>query len=135
MRSGAPPSSRDLPVRRAATILGIASAVLLLLPWQVCDCGEDGPHLKLFWDHAACPHAPGDDEAPAEDGCDELWYVSAVGPSAHEIADAQPPGKAGGSAIAATPLIRALAPRPAPDPVEPTRPPRAPVSTETCLLL
>lgn len=64
-------------MRRAAPLLCLAAACLLLMPWQICDCSDDGPHLKLLWDHSGCPHDDGPwDGDPPEDDCDELYFVT-----------------------------------------------------------
>ncbi len=50
---------------KAVAPLSILLAVaVMLLPWQICDCGEDGPHLKPLWDVADCH--PADGPAPVE---------------------------------------------------------------------
>lgn len=67
---------------KAVAPLSILLAVaVMLLPWQICDCGEDGPHLKPLWEVADCH--PADGPAPVEaagepsdvpeDGCGDLF--------------------------------------------------------------
>jgi hypothetical protein len=99
-------------MRRVATFLGIAVAVLLLLPWQICACSEDGPHLKMLWDTSECEVVPlpGDEPAngPADEDshpeCEDLFFLAGA--------------RAGVSVVAATPfdggfILPALEPLPA----------------------
>ena len=60
-------------MRVPATILSLAAVAVLLLPWQLCACSEDGTHLKPLWDASSCPHEQeptGDDEP--DDECTDL---------------------------------------------------------------
>ncbi len=85
-------------MRRVATFLGIAVAVLLLMPWQICACAEDGPHLKMLWDTSECErvHRSGDEPAngPADEDshpeCEDLFFLAGA--------------RVGASVVAATPF-------------------------------
>ena len=37
-----------------ATLSILLAVAVMLLPWQICDCGEDGPQLKPLWDRVPC---------------------------------------------------------------------------------
>lgn len=73
-------------MRRVATSLGIAVAVMLLMPWQICACSEDGPHLKVLWDRSDCEQAPlnqglpgggpADDGEDSEHDCEDLFFLA-----------------------------------------------------------
>jgi hypothetical protein len=83
-----------------ATLSIVLAAVLLLLPWQICACAEDGPHLKAVWDHSECQppvptESPSDDEEGADHECGALFTLDGS-PSARPYS-LPPPG---GSALA-----------------------------------
>ena len=46
-------------MRLAGTLSILLTAALMLLPWQICACDEDGPHLKVLWDQRDCAHEHG----------------------------------------------------------------------------
>jgi hypothetical protein len=73
--------------------------MLLLLPWQLCTCSDDGAHLKAIWDASACEpeteHAPSS-ESPTdrdeEQHCDGLFLLPGA---AADAAVALPKAQAG----------------------------------------
>lgn len=82
-------------MRVPATILSLAAVAVLLLPWQVCSCSQDGTHLKPLWDASDCPHEQdpaGSDEH--DDECTDLVRFAGT-----EAADA----------VALPPAVRASA--------------------------
>lgn len=70
---------RNRAVRWAATSSIALAAVLILIPWQICDCAGDGPHLELLWAHTECAstQAPDSGDADSEPDCDTLFTFDA----------------------------------------------------------
>lgn len=66
-------------MRWAATSSIALAAVLILIPWQICDCAAEGPHLELLWAHTECAptQAPDSGDPDSEPDCDTLFTFDA----------------------------------------------------------
>lgn len=66
-------------MRWAATSSIALAAVLILIPWQICDCAGEGPHLELLWAHTQCAptQAPNSGDPDSEPDCDTLFTFDA----------------------------------------------------------
>ena len=73
-------------MNRVATLSIALALAVILLPWQICDCNEDGPHWKPLWLDADCHPAdhpaPADRSGESDSSCDGLFQFEGVAASA-----------------------------------------------------
>lgn len=69
-------------MNRVAILSIVLAMAAILLPWQICDCSEDGPHLRPIWAGAEChpadPATPSDRSGEPEDACDGLFQFEGL---------------------------------------------------------